>query len=99
MSGHPEKKSGGVQWGGLIKGLMGAAAIVAGIMICCPALATSVISAIGSIGTTTATTTAGNAGVGWLNSQIGSGIGTLLTKAAGIAIAYFGYKAMTSDSS
>jgi hypothetical protein len=78
MSDEQGKKS--INWGGLIKGLAAGAAVVAGVMLVAPGLLPSIVEGIsGMIGST-----------GGGASFLSSGVGEVITKVAGAAMAITG---------
>ena len=91
-----------INWGGLTKGLLAGGAIVAGIAICCPSMLTGAMETLSKIGTAApeiakADPSLVERGISGLTSAIGSGLGTLLTKIAGLAIAITGVSYLLSE--
>ena len=74
-----------VNWGGLTKDILAGAAIVAGACIVFPGLAGGLVAALAAAGTALGAATSGAFAAG-----SGAGIGILLTKAFGVALAFMG---------
>ncbi len=101
-----EKK--GIQWGGLIKGLVATAAIVGGVELLFPGFTAGVISAVkdvgtaiadklSSIGTAAAEKTTEAATTEAAPGALSKSIGWLATKIGGIVLAVSGLKYLTSE--
>jgi|GEM_PF-6729796 len=85
MSDGQEKKS--INWGGLIKGLAAGAAIIAGVMLVAPGLIPGIAEGLGGLFS------------GGASPALTEGIGLVITKVAGAAMAITGLSYLFSDKS
>ncbi len=101
-----EKK--GISWGGLVKGLVATAAVVAGVELVFPGFVAGVISAakdvgaaiadkIGSVGTAAAEKTTEAATTEAAPGALSKTVGWLATKIGGIVLAVTGVKYLTAE--
>jgi len=81
-----------VNWGKLGKNLLAGAAIVVGACIVFPGLAGALLTGLGALGTSI-----GGMSIGTVSGEVTSGIGVLLTKAFGVALAAGGASYLLSD--
>jgi hypothetical protein len=97
-----DQKKSSINWGGLAKGLLAGAAIVAGVMIVCPQVIAPLITAVKSIVPTitaagqTAASTPGVAAAIEPNF-FSQGIGSLIVRAAGAVMAFGGAHYLLSN--
>jgi hypothetical protein len=85
MNNNSNEIKSGISWGGLGKDILAGAAIVTGLLIVFPGLGAGLMAAAGAAGLALGAATENVASGG-----MPEGVGTLLTKAFGAALAYFG---------
>ncbi len=93
-------KESSINWGGLTKGLLAGGAIIAGIAIVCPGCLSGIADALSKIGAPVAGKAAPSLvenGVDYIKSGVGSMLGTVIAKVAGVALAVTGIKYLLSD--
>ncbi len=97
-----DDKKSSINWGGIGKGLLAGGAIIAGIAIVCPGMLSGVVETLGKIGTAAPEVVKAEPGIvenalSGVTSAIGSGIGAVVTKIAGVALAVTGINYLMSD--